>query len=73
MTEETLMTLPQVAELLHRPPATLRYMRHKGEGPRSAVIAGRIMYRRADVEAWIAEQFDADERGRTDRATAKSA
>lgn len=55
-----LMTLPQVAELLQRPPATLRYMRHRGEGPPSAVIAGRIMYREDDVHAWVEEQFESD-------------
>ncbi|OLT21406.1 helix-turn-helix domain-containing protein [Ornithinimicrobium sp. CNJ-824] len=62
MSEDTdLMTLPQVAELLQRPPATLRWLRSKGEGPRSAVIAGRITYRRRDVLDWIDAQFAADD------------
>jgi len=35
---------------------TLYYWRHKGIGPPSVRIGRRVMYRRGDVEAWIAEQ-----------------
>ncbi len=44
-------------------PNTLRYLRHKGEGPASFVINGRVLYRRAEVERWLAEQKQATTRG----------
>jgi predicted DNA-binding transcriptional regulator AlpA len=59
---DKLLTQREVAELLHRPLATIRYWRYQGTGPRSANVAGRVMYRESDVEAWIQEQFDADQK-----------
>lgn len=53
-----LMTMDEVAELTRIPANTLRFYRHKGTGPKSAKIGGRVMYRRADVDAWINEAFD---------------
>lgn len=55
-----LMTMAEVAERLRRSENQLRWMRHNGTGPRSAKIAGRVMYRQSDVEAWIEDQFAAD-------------
>lgn len=60
-TLDPLMTLKEVAERIRRPEAQLRWMRHNGTGPRSAKIAGRVMYRQSDVEKWIADAFDAQE------------
>lgn len=37
---------------------TLKDWRAKGRGPRSAVIAGKVRYRVADLDAWLNEQFD---------------
>jgi excisionase family DNA binding protein len=48
-----LMTLPEVAEAVRAPEGTLRYWRHRGEGPPSFRIGRRVVYRRSDVEAWI--------------------
>jgi hypothetical protein len=46
------------------PVATLRFWRHTGEyGPPSAKIGRRVLYREADVERWIAAQFDAPKPG----------
>ena len=56
---DRLLTKPEVAEWLRRPKATLDFWRHKGIGPKSANLGGRVMYRESDVEAWIAEQFAA--------------
>lgn len=53
-----LMTLEEVAEMLRKSPAQLRWMRHAGTGPRSAKIGGRVMFRRGEVEEWIARQFE---------------
>ncbi len=33
---------------------TLRWYRAKGEGPRSFLMGGRVVYRRRDIEAWFA-------------------
>ncbi|MEW1807920.1 helix-turn-helix domain-containing protein [Pseudarthrobacter sp. NPDC080039] len=54
-----LLTLEEVAELLRKSPAQIRWMRHNGCGPRAAKIGGRVMYRRADVVAWVEAQFAA--------------
>lgn len=57
-----LMTTDEVSEYLRIPAATLRYFRHKGEGgPRSFRMTGRrVMYRRADVDAYLLEQINAE-------------
>ena len=53
-----LLTLNEVAEILRKTPAQMRWMRHQGTGPRSAKIAGRILYREQDVTDWINAQFE---------------
>ena len=57
---DALLTLPEVAERLRRPLATVRYWRATGIGPRSARVGGRVLVRESDLEAWIAQQFDQD-------------
>jgi predicted DNA-binding transcriptional regulator AlpA len=59
-TRDQLMTLSEVAERLRRSEAQLRWMRHNKTGPKSAKIAGRVMYRRSDVERWIDAAFEND-------------
>jgi DNA-binding transcriptional MerR regulator len=56
---DRLLTPTEVAARVRRPIATVRYWRFQGTGPRSANVAGRVLYRESDVEAWIAEQFEA--------------
>lgn len=52
-----LMTTAEVSEALRTPESTVRYWRHVGWGPRSFNIGPRrVMYRRADVEAWLNRQ-----------------
>lgn len=53
-----LLTLEEVAEMLRRSPAQVRYMRSVNSGPRSAKIGGRIMFREADVIAYIDAAFE---------------
>ena len=53
-----LLTVEEVAVLLRRSPAAVRYMRHAGTGPRSAKVAGRVMWRETDVLAYIDEAFE---------------
>jgi predicted DNA-binding transcriptional regulator AlpA len=51
----------EVSPLVRRPEATLAYWRSVGKGPKYAKLNGRVVYRKADVEAWIQEQYDAEE------------
>lgn len=55
-----LMTLPEVAQYLRKTEKQLRWMRHTRTGPKSALIGGRVMYRKRDVDAWLDEQFEND-------------
>lgn len=52
-----LIGVEETAALLNVPVATLRWMRHKGEGPRGVSIGGRIKWKREEVLAWIDQQF----------------
>lgn len=50
-----ILTLAEVAAITRTNPATLRYWRSVGAGgPKSFKLGRRVMYRRADVEEWIA-------------------
>lgn len=54
----------EVSELTGIPVYTLKDYRAKGDkGPRSAVIAGKVKYRRGDVLVWIDEQFEKSGKG----------
>jgi predicted DNA-binding transcriptional regulator AlpA len=55
---EKLLTIPQLSRETGIPENSLRFMRAQGRGPKSARIGRRVMYRRADVERWIDEQFE---------------
>jgi predicted DNA-binding transcriptional regulator AlpA len=63
-TTEIIRTMPEflsiddLALILGYPVQTLRYWRKTGKGPRSAKIGKRILYRRAEVEAWINAAFE---------------
>ena len=54
-----LMLVPEVSIKTRIPEATLRWMRHVGTGPKSFKLGRRVVYKRADVEAWIEEQYQA--------------
>lgn len=54
-----LMTTTEVAERLRVPEPTLRYWRHQGAGPPSFKLGRRVLYRRDDVDAWLARQVNA--------------
>ena len=55
---DELLTLPEVAELVRVPVATLRYWRHLGCGPRSFKVGRHVRYWRADLILWLTEQTD---------------
>ena len=46
----------EVAEVTGLPIGTLKYMRHKGEGPRSYKLGRAVRYDPSDVLAWIQHQ-----------------
>ncbi|CAI9386064.1 helix-turn-helix domain-containing protein [Microbacterium sp. T2.11-28] len=48
----------EVAERLRRSPAQLHWMNSRGDGPPHAKIAGRLVYREADVEKFISDAFE---------------
>lgn len=56
---EPLLRIEEVAEWTGVTPSTLRFWRHQGTGPKSAKLGRRVVYREAEVLAWIDEQFDA--------------
>ena len=56
---DALLLLPEAATRMRQSPDTLRYWRHIGAGPPSAKLGRRVVYRAADIEAWIAAQFAA--------------
>ena len=52
-----LLRVPEVSELTGIAEATLRFWRHTGTGPPSAKLGRRVVYREAEVLAWIDAQF----------------
>lgn len=58
------LTTKQVSEAYpFLPAATLRYWRHAGQGPASFTLGKKVLYRRSEIERWIAEQEQATTRG----------
>ena len=55
-----LLLQKEVAEKTRLPLSTLRYYRHAGKGPRSFLLGSRVVYKRADVETWIEQQYQAE-------------
>jgi predicted DNA-binding transcriptional regulator AlpA len=53
-----LLTVEEVAALTRKPVATIRHLRANGQGPRCGKLGKRLIFRRADVEAWIATAFE---------------
>lgn len=48
---------------LGKPVPTLRWWRHKNLGPRSYLLGRSVVYDRADLDAWLADQKAATVRG----------
>ena len=59
-----ILLIEEVAELTRLPLATLRFYRHAGKGPKSFKIGNRVAFKRADVEAWIEQQYEGNTAGR---------
>lgn len=54
---------PTLSEMLGIKQATLRYWRHAGTGPASFTLGSKVVYRRAEIERWLAEQEATTTRG----------
>lgn len=50
--DDKLLTTEEVAAHFRTVPATVRYWRHVGKGPRSLRVGRRVLYRTSDVHAW---------------------
>jgi hypothetical protein len=59
-----LLTVQEAATVLRTPVATLRYWRHLGVGPDGFRLGRRVVYRREDLNRWIAERQQAQPRRR---------
>lgn len=60
--QDELLRAPAVAEMTGIPEATWRFWRatNKAGVPKSINIGGRrVVWRRSDIEHWIADQFEA--------------
>jgi len=65
---EEMLTLHEACAFLRIPEGTLRYWRHADQGPASFTLGRRVVYRRTEVERWIAAQERATRRGGGDAA-----
>lgn len=53
---DQLLTPAELAERLHASPATLAGWRYKGTGPKFIKAGRMVLYRVADVDAWLTEK-----------------
>lgn len=53
----------EVSQMTGLPKGTLRYWRSTNQGPASFTLGRRVVYRRSEVERWLAEQEAATRRG----------
>jgi predicted DNA-binding transcriptional regulator AlpA len=56
LSPDDLLLLPEVAEITRRSIDTLRWLRHRGEGPPGFRMGRRVVFRRGAVMEWIAQQ-----------------
>lgn len=57
-TPAVLLNIEQAAQRIGRSPAALRYMIHRGTGPRSALLAGRRVFKASDIDDWVEAAFE---------------
>jgi predicted DNA-binding transcriptional regulator AlpA len=54
---DRLLSIAETSVRTTVPVPTLRFYRHKGTGPKSFKLGGRVVYKEGDVEAWIESQY----------------
>lgn len=52
---DAIFTAKDIAAYRHVSENALAVERHRGDGPRYLKLGGRVFYRAADLETWIAE------------------
>ena len=62
---DELLTLRETAQRLNVSIDTLRWWRHRHEGPKGFRAGRRVYFRVSDVENWIEERIAAEELGRS--------
>jgi predicted DNA-binding transcriptional regulator AlpA len=70
LSPDDLLLLPEVAEITRRSVDTLRWLRHRGEGPPGFRMGRRVVFRRGAVMEWIAQQEREQLGGRDPRPAA---
>jgi predicted DNA-binding transcriptional regulator AlpA len=55
-----LLSLKDLAGLTGLGVSTLERLRARGDLPPAIVVCGKLLYRRADVESWLAEHTEAE-------------
>lgn len=65
MADDDILTTKQVCEQYPFNAGTLRFWRSTNQGPESFTVGrrGRVVYRRSEIERWLAEQEQATRRG----------
>jgi predicted DNA-binding transcriptional regulator AlpA len=53
---ERLLSTEEVAEVLGRPPRTLRQWRYLGVGPKYLKVGAAVRYRPSDIQTWLRAQ-----------------
>jgi hypothetical protein len=73
MDDDDLLLIDEVAKITRRSESTLRWLRHRGEGPPAHRAGRRLYYRRGAVRRWLAEleQRDTDPRAAVLPASAR--
>ena len=54
------LTTEEVATLCRTVPATVRYWRHVGSGPKGFKVGRRVLYASDDVKVWLEQQRQTD-------------
>jgi excisionase family DNA binding protein len=57
--DDDLLLLEEVAALTRQSVSTIRWLRHKGQAPPGFRLGRRVVFRRAEVEQWIAQHEEA--------------
>ena len=56
MSDDRLLTLPEIEQLSRVPVSTLRYYRHRGDGPPTFKLGRRVVAWESDVRRWMQAQ-----------------
>ncbi len=52
------LTVPEFASEVRASVQTVYSWRHRGRGPKAYRVGRRLLFRRADVQEWLAQQAD---------------